>query len=148
VHFDGTFSVKASRKDVFDVMTDPKQISKCMPDLQKLDVKSKEAFTVVVKAGVSFIKGDFTLNFRLVESEPPAHAKLVAQGSGIGSVVDLETTIDLSDSGDGGTLMKWQAEAKVGGRIASVGQRLLESQAQKIIKQLFECLRHKFGTGS
>ena len=148
MHFDGTFSVKASRKDVFDVMTDPKQISKCMPDLQKLDVKSKEEFTVVVKAGVSFIKGDFTLNFRLVESEPPAHAKLVARGSGIGSVVDLETIIDLSDSGDGGTLMKWQAEAKVGGRIASVGQRLLEGQAQKIIKQLFECLRHKFGTGS
>ena len=148
MHFDGTFSVKASRKDVFDVMTDPKQISKCMPDLQKLDVKSKEEFTVVVKAGVSFIKGDFTLNFRLVESEPPAHAKLVARGSGIGSVVDLETIIDLSDSGDGGTLMKWQAEAKVGGRIASVGQRLLESQAQKIIKQLFECLRHKLGTGS
>ena len=147
MHFDGTFSVKASRKDVFDVMTDPKQISKCMPDLQKLDVKSKEEFTVVVKAGVSFIKGDFTLNFRLVESEPPAHAKLVARGSGIGSVVDLETIIDLSDS-DGGTLMKWQAEAKVGGRIASVGQRLLESQAQKIINQLFECLRHKFGTGS
>src|SRR5437016_12116484 len=103
-----------------------------MPDLQKLDVKSKEEFTAVVRAGVSFIKGDFNLNFRLVESEPPAHAKLVARGSGIGSVVDLETIIDLSDS-DGGTLMKWQAEAKVGGRIASVGQRLLESQAQKII---------------
>src|SRR3989475_8982571 len=120
-------------KDVFDVMTDPKQISKCMPDLQKLDVKSKEEFTVVVKAGVSFIKGDFTLNFRLVESEPPAHAKLVARGSGIGSVVDLETIIDLSDSGDGETTMKWQAEARVGGRTTSVGERARSSQAQKII---------------
>src|SRR5438132_11084605 len=133
---------------ICQVKTDPKQISKCMPDLQKLDVKSKEEFTVVVKAGVSFIKGDFTLNFRLVESEPPTHAKLVARGSGLGSAVDLETTIDLSDSGDGGTLMKWQAEAKVGGRIASVGQRLLSSKAQKIITQWCECLRHKFGTGS
>src|SRR2546427_8970946 len=127
-------------KDVFDVMTDPKQISKCMPDLQKLDVKSKEEFTVVVKAGVSFIKGDFTLNFRLVESEPPAHAKLVARGSGIGSVVDLETIIDLSDSGDGGTLMKWQAEGKGGGRNASVRQRRLSSQATKETNQLFESL--------
>jgi len=142
LHFDGTFSIRAPRKDVFDVLIDPKQISKCMPDLQK------EEFTAVVRAGVSFIKGDFTLNFRLVESDPPTHAKLVARGSGIGSAVDLETIIDLSDSGDGGTLMKWQAEAKVGGRIASVGQRLLSSQAEKIIKQLFDCLRHQFGTGS
>src|SRR2546422_4813787 len=100
-----------------------------MPDLQKLDVKSKEEFTVVVKAGVSFIKGDFTLNFRLVESEPPAHAKLVARGSGIGSVVDLETIIDLSDSGDGGTLMKWQGEGKGGGRIGPVREKRLGGQA-------------------
>src|SRR2546422_6042786 len=111
-----------------------------MPDLQKLYVKSKKEFTAVVRAGVSFIKGDFTLNFRLVESEPPAHAKLVARGSGIGSVVDLETIIDLSDSGDGGTLMKWQAEAKVGGRVGSVGERLFGRQGQKIIKEMVEWL--------
>src|SRR5438132_11648516 len=96
---------------ICQVKTDPKDISKCMPDLQKLDVKSKEEFTVVVKAGVSFIKGDFTLNFRLVENEPPAHAKLVARGSGIGSVVDLETIIDLSESVGGGTLMNCTAAA-------------------------------------
>src|SRR2546422_1575087 len=114
-----------------------------MPALQKLDVKSKEEFTAVVRAGVSFIKGDFTLNFRLVESEPPTHAKLVARGSGIGSAIDLETTIDLSDSGDGGTLMKWQAGAEGGGRIASLGERVLSSQGQKIITQLFRIFRHK-----
>src|SRR2546422_9140997 len=102
-----------------------------MPDLQKLDVKSKEEFTAVVRAGVSFIKGDFTLNFRLVESEPPTHAKLVARGSGIGSAVDLETTIDLSDSGDGGTLMKWQGGGKGGGRDASLGRRVLGRPATK-----------------
>src|SRR2546428_12732679 len=122
-------------KDVFDVLIDPKQISKCMPAPQKLDVKSKEEFTAVVRAGVSFIKGDFTLNFRLVESDPPTHAKLVARGSGIGSAVDLETIIDLSDSGDGGTLMKWQGGAEGGGRDASAWERLLGSQAEKNIKQ-------------
>src|SRR2546427_3237690 len=135
-------------KDVFDVLIDPKQISRCMPDLQKLDVKSKEEFTAVVRAGVSFIKGDFTLNFRLVESEPPTHAKLVARGSGIGSAVDLETTIDLSDSGDGGTLMKWQGGGKVGGRNGSVGEKMLGGEGKKVITQMFECLGGQFGTGS
>jgi carbon monoxide dehydrogenase subunit G len=114
-----------------------------MPDLQKLEVKSPDDFIAVVKAGVSFIKGDFTLHFTTVEKSPPTHAKLSAHGTGIGSTIDLDTVMDLSDQQGGGTAMKWVADAKVGGRIASVGQRLLTGQAEKIIKQLFTCLEGK-----
>jgi carbon monoxide dehydrogenase subunit G len=114
-----------------------------MPDLQKLDVKSPDDFTAVVKAGVSFIKGDFNLHFTVVEKSAPTHAKLTAHGTGIGSTVDLETLMDMADADGGGTSMKWSADAKVGGRIASVGQRLLNGQAEKIIKNLFECLKGK-----
>ena len=120
---------------------DPNQISKCMPDLQKLEVKSQDDFTAVVRAGVSFIKGDFSLHFLTVEKTPPTHAKLTARGSGIGSTIDMETMMDLSDVAAGGTAMKWSADAKIGGRNASVGQRLINGQAEKIIKQLFDCLR-------
>ena len=42
---------------------------------------------------------------------------------------------------EGGTKMAWKADAKVGGLVASVGQRLLEGTAQKIVKNLFECFR-------
>ncbi len=143
MHFEGAFTVRAPLAKVFSTVLDPKLISSCMPDLQKLDVKSAEEFTAVVRAGISFIKGDFTMNFRIVEKSPPTHAKLVSRGSGIGSAVDLETTIDLSESGDGATTMNWRADARVGGRIASVGQRLLNSQAEKIIKELFACLQAK-----
>jgi carbon monoxide dehydrogenase subunit G len=143
LHFEGTFTVKAPIKRVFATVLDPRQISECMPDLQRLDVKSPEEFTAVVRAGISFIKGDFTMNFRVVEKKPPSHAKLVSRGSGIGSVVDLDTSLDLSESGDGQTTMNWKADAKVGGRIASVGQRLLNGQAEKIIKELFGCLQRK-----
>ncbi len=143
MHFEGTFTVKAPIAKVFSTVLDPKQISGCMPDLQRLDVKSAEEFTAVVRTGISFIKGDFTMNFRVVEKSPPSHARLVSRGSGIGSSVDLETSVDLSESGDGRTTMNWQADARVGGRIASVGQRLLNSQAEKIIKELFACLQKK-----
>ena len=125
------------------MMTDPNQLSQCMPDLQKLEVKSPDDFTAVVKAGVSFIKGDFVLHFTTVEKTPPTHAKLTAHGTGIGSTVDLDTLMDISDAEGGGTSMRWSADARVGGRIASVGQRLLNGQAEKIVKQLFECLQGK-----
>lgn len=140
MHFDGTFEVRAQRSTVFDYLMDPQKISGCMPDLQRLDVKSPDDFVAVVRAGVSFIKGDFTMHFITKERDPPAHAKLVAQGTGIGSTIDLETTIDLAES-EKGTTMRWTADARVGGRIASVGQRLLSGQAEKIIKELFGCLQ-------
>ena len=140
MHFEGEFSVKAPRKAVFEFLTDPKRISACMPDLQSLEVKSPDDFTAVIKAGISFIKGDFKMHFTTAEKQPPQHAKLLARGSGMGSTIDLETTMDLAES-DGMTKMKWLAEARVGGRIASVGQRLLSGQAEKTIKQLFGCLQ-------
>ncbi|MHB1907293.1 MAG: CoxG family protein [Nitrososphaerales archaeon] len=143
MHFEGTFNVKASKDKVFGVLMDPKQVSACMPDLQKLEVKSPDDYTAIVKAGVSFIRGDFNMHFTVVEKTIPTHAKLVAHGTGIGSTIDLDTLMDLSDGPNGGTTMKWSAEARVGGRIATVGQRLISGQAEKIIKQLFECLQGK-----
>ncbi len=143
MHFEGTFNVKAAPEKVYSMILDPNQISQCMPELQKLDVKSPDDFTAVIKAGVSFIKGDFTLHFLAVEKTPNSHAKLTAHGTGIGSTVDMETYMDLAKTAEGGTSMKWSADAKIGGRIASVGQRLLQGQAEKIIKGLFDCLQGK-----
>lgn len=143
MHFEGTFTVKAPREKVFDFLLDPQKISGCLPDLQKLDVKSPDEYTAVVRAGISFIKGDFTMNFKVVDKIPPSHAKLVARGNGIGSTVDLETLMDLADSPPKNTTIKWNAEARIGGRIASVGQRLIGAQAEKIIKQLFESIQGK-----
>ena len=146
MHFEGNFNVKSAKDNVFALLMDPNRISQCMPDLQKLEVKSPDDFTAVVKAGVSFIKGDFNMHFTVAEKTPPTHAKLIAHGTGIGSTVDLDTMMDLTDGPDGGTSMKWTAEARIGGRIASVGQRLMEGQAEKIIKQLFSCLEGKLNT--
>lgn len=141
MHFEGTFDVKAPKEKVFSILMDPNQMSKCMPDLQKLEVKSPDDYTATIKAGVSFIRGEFVLHFLTVEKTVPTHAKLTGHGTGIGSTVDMEIFIDLSDSASGGTSMKWAADAKIGGRLASVGQRLLNGQAEKIIQQLFDCLK-------
>lgn len=122
---------------------DPNQISQCMPDLQSLEVRSPDDYTAVVRAGVSFIKGDFSLRFTVVDRNPPAHARLMARGTGMGSTVDMETAVDLTESPNGGTTMKWAADAKVGGKLASLGQRLLDGQSEKIIRQLFSSLQQK-----
>jgi len=140
MHFEGTFDIKASRQKVWDFISVPNNVAKCLPDLQKLEVVAPDRFKATVKAGVGFVKGTFNFEFTMLDMQPLTHAKLSGHGSGTGSTVDLETVIDLSDLPDG-TRMAWKADAKVGGLIASVGQRLLEGAAQKIVNNLFTCLK-------
>ena len=143
MHFEGVFDVAAIREEVFEVVTDPKQVAGCMPGLQKVDVKSPDEFEAVVKVGVSFIRGDFIVRFRTVQNEAPSSAKMIVHGGGLGSAVDMQITMKLTERDAGGTSMKWDADATVSGKIASLGQRLMETQAEKIINQFFTCLREK-----
>ncbi len=146
MHFEGAVHVKASKQHAFELITDPKRISKCMPDLQKLHIEHPDDFTTVIRAGISFIKGDFTIHFKVIEKAPPNYVKMTGHGSGMGSAIDLETVMDLVEAENRITTMNWKADANVSGKIASVGKRLLDAQAEKIIKQLFECIQQELGT--
>jgi hypothetical protein len=143
LHFEGVFDTAAPRARVFDTVTDPDQVAGCIPDLQRIDVRSPNEFDAVVRVGVSFIRGDFALRFRMVEKNPRSYAKLLVHGTGLGSAVDMDLVVRMMEGKDGGTSMKWSADASVSGKIASLGQRLMESQAERIIKQFFDCLRRK-----
>ena len=144
MHFEGMSDIRAEPERLFGALLDPRQLSGCMPGLEKIETKSQEEFTVVVRAGVSFIKGDFTIRFNVAEKRAPSHAKLVGRGTGMGSALDIEATMDIAPKA-GGSTMKWAADAKVAGKIASLGQRVLEGQAEKIVREMFDCLQKKFG---
>ena len=145
MHFEGVFAVTAPRERVFGLVTDPNQVARCMPGLKKLDVKSESEFDAVVTVGLSVIRGDIVLRFRMVEKRAPSWAKMSARGTGLGSAVDVEMETKLTEGRDGGTSMQWAAEAAVSGRVASLGQGLVKSQAEKVIRDLFECLRSRLG---
>jgi len=141
MHFEGTFDIKSSRQKVWEFLSVPNNLAKCLPDLQKFEVIAPDRFKATVKAGVGFIKGTFNLEISMHDMQPPTHAKLVVRGSGTGSSVDIEATMDLSDLPDGSTRMTWKADTKVGGLLASVGHRLLEGAAQKIVSNLFASIK-------
>lgn len=145
MHFEGVFTVSSPKEKVFAVVTDPNQMARCMPDLRKLEVKSADEFVAVVGTGISLVKGDISLHFRTLEKAPSDRAKIVAHGTGLGSAIDVEMVTELSDGDGGGTTMKWAAEASVSGMLASLGQGMIKSQSERIIRQLFECLRSKLG---
>ncbi len=139
--FEGTFTVKAPPEKVFSFLMGPNAMAKCLPDVQSMEAQAPDKFRAKVKTGVGFIKGTFDFQFVYSEQKAPSHAKLTGHGTGSGSAVDMESIMDLSGTADGGTEMKWVADARISGLIAGVGSRLIDSAAKKIITQLFDSVR-------
>jgi carbon monoxide dehydrogenase subunit G len=141
--FNGTFTVKAKAEDVYKFVLNPEKLGACIPGFKELSVVSPDEFNVVVRAGVAFIKGDFKITMKVAEKEEPKFARITGNGQGLGGTLDLDASLHLTES-NGETSMEWKAEAKVGGKIASLGQRMIGRQAEKIITELFDGIRNNF----
>lgn len=141
LHFEGVVMIKAPRTSVWNFVVDPHSISRCLPDVQSLAVTGDGKFRATVRVGVSFIRGNFAFDVAMADLDAPQHARITGRGGGLGSAVDVDSTIDLVDGQDGETTMSWKADVVVSGTIASVGGRLLNSTVEKKTGELFECLK-------
>ncbi len=141
LHFEGTVVIKAPRTRVWSFLLDPHAISRCLPDVQALDVIEDGRFRATVRVGVSFIKGNFAFDVAMADLNAPHHARITGRGGGLGSAVDVVSTVDLAEGQDGTTTLNWKADVVVSGTIASVGGRLLSSTVEKKTNELFECLK-------
>ncbi|MGA2400719.1 MAG: SRPBCC domain-containing protein [Syntrophobacteraceae bacterium] len=141
VYFEGETTIEAPSEKVWGYISDPRNGVEYIPKVKKLEVISETDFNATVGVIMGGIIGNFELRFQIAENTPLGHAKIKAAGRGIKSTVQFESDIDLSDTTEGKTLMKWKADVGVGGLIAGVGQRLLRMAANKMTKEIFERLK-------
>jgi hypothetical protein len=140
LNFEGTYQINAPRQKVWDFVIDPNKIGKCLPDLKSLEVGADNKFTAVARVGIGFMKGDFKFQLAIVEQNPPSHARLKGSGTGVGSSVMMDTSIDLAEA-DGGTKLTYRADVQIGGTLASVGQRVIGGTTEKTIAEVFSCVK-------
>ena len=143
MHFEGSVPIKASRDAVWAFVTDPDQVGQCGPGVESIEVIDRTHFKATAKVGVGFISARFVVHMELVDLEPPDQANIKAHGQAPGSAVDATATMRLSDGEDDGTKMDWEAEVNISGTLASVGARLIEGTANKMIGQTFDCMKSK-----
>jgi carbon monoxide dehydrogenase subunit G len=143
MHYEGAFDVAAPKEKVYDFVTDPKKVTTIFPDVQSVKVIDENNFRIKAKVGMSFIKGVMDVKLTLVDNKRPTFSKLKARGTGMNSSVDLESSFTLEDGPNGGTHVKWAADAKISGMMASIGSRLIDSQADKYVKQIIGSLEKK-----
>jgi uncharacterized protein len=141
--FEGTVEIQAPRDRVWAFLMDPNQVGSCGPGVESIEVVDETHFKAKAKVGIGFISARFVVDMEFAEREPPERAVIKAHGQAPGSAVDATATMALSDAADGGTLMEWGADVLIAGTLASVGARLIEGTANKMIGQTFECIREK-----
>jgi hypothetical protein len=136
-HYDGEFILPVKPETAWRFLIDPYKVGHCIPDLMKLDVTEDRHFNVKVKVGVGPIRGAFDMSSRLSVEKPGVSAILSTKGGGMGSGVDMKSVLNLEPVNDGKVLLKWTSDVVVSGPIAALGGRLIDSQARKIIEQVF-----------
>ena len=143
MHFEGTVQINAPRDRVWAFVIDPNEVGQCGPGVETIEVIDDSHFKATAKVGVGFISARFVVNLEFVDLDAPNAATIKAHGQAPGSAVDADARMALSDGEDGGTTMDWSADVNIAGTIASVGARLIEGTANKMIGQTFDCMKAK-----
>jgi uncharacterized protein len=136
---EGSYTFAAPRDVVWPLLQDPYVLARVMPGCEKLDKVNDNAFEGILKIKVGPVQGKFNGDVQLSDIKDPESYTIAVNGKGAPGFVKGIGALQLEDDG-GTTILHYQGDAQVGGRLASVGQRLLQSSANAIIRQSLEGL--------
>jgi len=134
---EGSYIFNAPRERVWQVLLDPKIMAQCMPGCESMNEVAPDQYEAIMKVGVASVKGTYKGKVSIKEKQAPSHYVLSATGSGGPGFMQGDVAIDLEES-DRQTVLKYSTDAKVGGLIASIGQRMLNGVAKMIVDQFFK----------
>jgi carbon monoxide dehydrogenase subunit G len=134
---EGTYIFNAPRDRVWEVLLDPKIMAQCMPGCETMNEVAPDQFEAVMKVGVASVKGTYKGKVSIKDKQAPSHYVLSGESSGGPGFMQGDVAIDLAEQ-DGKTVLKYTTDAKIGGLIASIGQRMLNGVAKMMVEQFFK----------
>ncbi|NDA46940.1 MAG: carbon monoxide dehydrogenase [Alphaproteobacteria bacterium] len=128
----GEVQLPANRQAVWDKLNDPLVLKACIPGCESMDQTENGGFSAVVKLKVGPVSATFKGHVELQDLDPPNSYTIVGQGEGgIAGFAKGGAKVSLSDGEAGGTVLRYDVEANVGGKIAQLGARLIDGVAKK-----------------
>jgi uncharacterized protein len=137
LQYSGREEIPAAKERVWAFITDPAAIVSCMPDVVSSNVVDGRTFDAVVQVAVGPVRGKFKFHVTLDPGPDGARMGMKISGGGFGSVVDLLAGADVAAAGENATVLDWQGKATMRGPVATVGGRVLDAQANRIISTTF-----------
>ena len=134
----GEVALPADRATVWAALNDPEVLRRCIPGTQELTKLSDTEFQATVRAAVGPVKATFKGRVVLTDLDPPNAYTISGEGQGgVAGFAKGGARVRLSDADGGGTLMAYDVEANVGGKLAQLGGRLINGVAKKYADEFF-----------
>jgi carbon monoxide dehydrogenase subunit G len=147
VKIEGRARIAPPRQKDWQFLDDPERLAKCLPGCENLEPDGVDRYKMSLKFGIAAITGKFAGSVSLSEKLPPSSMQMKVDGKGAPGFMNGQGRLTLTEAA-GGTDLSYTGEAHVGGLIASVGSRLIEATAKKIIQQFFECAQKQLASQS
>ena len=134
----GEYQIAAPREVVWGKLNDPEVLKACIPGCESLDKTSDTEFVAVAVTKIGPVKAKWKGKVNLTDLDPPNGYKIVGEGEGgVAGFAKGSADVRLSDK-DGGTLLTYSVEAQIGGKLAQLGQRLINGAAKKMADEFFQ----------
>jgi uncharacterized protein len=133
----GEVQLPASREAVWAKLNDPEVLKSCIPGCEQLDMTSDTEFQAVATIKIGPVKARWKGKVHLSDLDPPNSYRISGEGEGgVAGFAKGGAKVSLADK-DGGTLLSYDVEAQIGGKLAQLGQRLVNSAAKKTADDFF-----------
>jgi uncharacterized protein len=137
----GSFTFAGPQAAVWDLLQDPAALAKALPGTKTLTKTADDRYDGVMSVSIGPVTAaEFSVTVTLKDLAPPSHLTLQIEGKGGVGSVRGSASVDLADAPNSETTMTYSSDVMVGGRIAAVGQRLIESAAKMMMRQALDAL--------
>ena len=133
----GEYNIPAPRQQVWEALNDPEILKACIPGCQALNKESDTELSATVKSKVGPVSATFKGKVSLSDIDAPNGYKISGEGTGgVAGFAKGGAEVKLSDAGVG-TVLTYEATGQVGGKLAQIGSRLIDSTAKKMANEFF-----------
>ncbi|MEW6255332.1 MAG: carbon monoxide dehydrogenase subunit G [Pseudomonadota bacterium] len=141
----GEYRIGAPRETVWAALLDPEMLHRCIPGCKELERTGENAFSAKVQIKVGPVSATFTGSVELQDIVAPDSLRIVGQGNGgVAGFAKGEAKVTLAQDGED-TVLSYVADAQIGGKLASLGGRLIQSTARKLADQFFSSFATALG---
>lgn len=137
--FTATYQIPARREKVFEAITDPSVLQRCIHGCEKMEKTGENSYDAHLKIGIGFLSSRAVAKVRLLDIKQPESCTLVIEGKGGPGFVNSTAKIFLTER-EGESELSCDADAQIGGMIAALGESRIESKARQFLDDFFKKL--------
>jgi carbon monoxide dehydrogenase subunit G len=144
----GEVQLAAPKQVVWEKLNDAEVLKATIPGCESLEKTSDTSFSAVAVTKIGPVKARWKGKVNLTDLDPPNGYKIVGEGEGgVAGFAKGAADVKLTDK-DGGTLLTYSVEAQIGGKLAQLGQRLINGAAKKMADEFFQKFAASVGGGA